>query len=224
MSDSSADIRRRFDGAYGAIYDGIVSRPAGLRAVSVGFGFDRVLPEIPRLVRAAYADTPTEPLLDVPCGALGSLAHGAEVEREADVVGVDLADVMLERARARIRELVPTFSVRAVHGDALELPFEAATFGAALSINGLHCLPDHAAFARSVARVLRPGGTFTLTTLVDRGTLHSRALTRMLRRAHILPIAPPTVAVLDELLDAAGFDVAEAIDGRLFVARRLVRR
>ncbi len=224
MTDAHDNIRRRFDGAYGAIYDGVVSRPAGLRAVSVGFGFDRVLPEIPRLVRVAYSDAPTEPLLDVPCGALGSLAHGVEVEREADVVGVDLADVMLDRARARIRELAPAFSVRPVHGDALELPFDDQEFGAALSINGLHCLPDHARLVQSVARVLRIGGTFTLTTLVDRGTRSGRGFFAAMRRAHILPITPPTQAVLDAMLDDAGFDVTEAVDGRMFVARRLVRR
>ena len=218
------NVRRRFDGAYGAIYDGLVSRPAGLRAVSAAFGFDRVLVEIPRLVRAAYGDAPGEELLDVPCGAFGSLAHGAEVARSADVVGVDLAEVMLDRARTRIRELAPAFSVRPVHGDALDLPFDDASFGAALSINGLHCLPDHAGFARSVARVLRPGGTFTLTTLVDRGTLHSRGVNAAFTRAHVLPRTPPRVEVLDDLLDAAGFDVTEALEGRVFVARRLVRR
>lgn len=217
-------IRHRFDGAYGAIYDGLISRPAGLRAVSVAFGMDRVLVAIPRLVRAAYGDAPDEQLLDVPCGAFGSLAHGAEVEREADVVGVDLADVMLERARRRIRAIAPPFSVRPVHGDALDLPFEVASFGAALSINGLHCLPDHARFAQSVARVLRPGATFTLTTLVDRGTLHSRGVNAAFERAHVLPVAPPAVDELDALLDAAGFGITEAIDGRVFVARRCVRR
>ncbi|MCW2921434.1 MAG: Ubiquinone/menaquinone biosynthesis methyl transferase [Thermoleophilia bacterium] len=224
MSDSRTNIQRRFDGAYGALYDGVVSRPAGLRVVSIGFGFDTVLPEIPRLVRAAYADAPTQPLLDVPCGAFGSLAHGAEVAREADVVGVDLADVMLDRARTRIRELAPAFSVQPVRGDALELPFDDESFGAALSINGLHCLPDHARFVQSVARVLQVGGTFTLTTLVDRGTRAGRGFFTAMRRAHILPITPPAQAALDAMLDETGFDVIEAVDGRMFVARRLVRR
>jgi ubiquinone/menaquinone biosynthesis C-methylase UbiE len=217
-------IRRRFDGAYGAIYDGLVSRPSGLRMVSVAFGMDRVLVEVPRLVRAAYADAPAESLLDVPCGAFGSLAHGAAVERSGRVIGVDLSEQMLARAGRRIAATNVAFTVEARQHDALELPFDDASFGAVLSINGLHCLPDHARFAQSVARVLRPGGTFTLTTLVDRGTLQSRGVNAIFGRAHVLPTTPPTVEALDSLLDAAGFDVVEALDGRVFVARRCVRR
>lgn len=217
-------IRRRFDGAYGTIYDGLVSRPAGLRLLSVAFGMDRVLLEIPRLVRAAYSDAPDERLLDVPCGAFGSLAHGARVQRSGRVIGVDLAEEMLARAGRRIANANVPYTIEARRHDALDIPFEDASFGAALSINGLHCLPDHARFARSVARVLRPGGTFTLTTLVDRGSLHSRGVNAVFERAHVLPTTPPTIDALDALLDAAGLDVAEAIDGRVFVARRCVRR
>ncbi len=224
MTPTTDRIRRRFDGSYGAFYDAIVSRPVGLRALSVAFGFDQVLIEVPRLVQAAYADAPDEPLLDVPCGALGSLAHGHKVERDAEVVGVDLAEGMLDRAKVRVRDLAPPFQVRTVHADALAPPFDDGSFGAALSINGLHCLPDHARFAQSVARILRPGGTFTLTTLVDHGSLHSRSVNAAFQRAHVLPVPPPTAEALDAMLDDAGFDVVDAVDGRVFVARRVIRR
>ncbi len=218
-------IRRRFDGAYGAIYDGLISRPAGLRAVSAAFGMDRVLVEIPRLVREAYADAPDERLLDVPCGAFGSFVHGRAVARSGRVIGVDLSEAMLRRGGRRLGGPIDgAYTVELRRGDALDLQFPDKSFGAVLSINGLHCLPDHARFAEGVARVLRPGGMFTLTTLVDRGTLHSRGVNAVFGRAHVLPTTPPTSDALDALLDAAGFDVAEAIDGRVFVARRCVRR
>lgn len=217
-------IRRRFDGAYGAIYDGLISRPAGLRAVSVVFGMDPVLVEIPRLVRAAYGDAPDERLLDVPCGAFGSLAHGAGIERTGRVIGVDLSEEMLTRAGRRIGVVDAPYTVEVRRHDALELPFGDASFGAVLSVNGLHCLPEHAGFVRSVARVVRPGGTFTLTTLVARDTLHSRGVNAVFGRAHVLPTTPPSVEQLDAMLDAAGFDVSETIDGRVFVARRCARR
>jgi ubiquinone/menaquinone biosynthesis C-methylase UbiE len=223
---ASDRIRRRFDGSYGVLYDGLVSRPAGLRMLSVAFGFDQVLVAIPRLVRDACGDAPAERLLDVPCGAFGSLAHGAGMERTGEVVGIDLAETMVSRARARVGTMAGglDFPVRVERGDALHLPFEDASFGAALSVNGLHCMPDHARFLAEVARVMRPGGSFTLTTLVDRGSLHSRSVNGALTRAHVLPGTPPSVEALDAMLDAAGFGVDERLDGRLFVARRCVRR
>ncbi len=217
-------ITRRFDGAYGSIYDAVVSRPVALRGVSFALGADNVLPRIPALVQQAFADAPGEPLLDVPCGAFGSLAHGATVDRAGTVVGLDLAEEMLARARARVREISTPFAIDVVHGDALDLPFDDASFGAVLSINGLHCMPDHVAFVHSVARVLRPGGTFTLTTLVDRPSLLSRTVNGAFHRAHVLPGPPPTPTRLDKLLDDAGLAITERIDGRVFVARRCLRR
>lgn len=213
-------VRRRFEGAYGAFYDSMVSRPAGLRMMGLGFGSQQPAASIGRLVRDAYADAPSEPLLDAPCGALSSLAHADGIERDGEVVGVDLATAMLDRAKRRLMQMEPQYPVRFVQADATDLPFGSGTFGAALSINGLHCIADPTSFVSEVARVLRPEGTFTFTTLVDADNAYSRAANAVFVRASVIPHVPLPVAELDDLLGAAGFEVFEARDGRALVARR----
>ncbi|MCW2926367.1 MAG: ubiquinone/menaquinone biosynthesis methyltransferase [Thermoleophilia bacterium] len=213
-------VTRRFEGAYGALYDSIVSRPAGLRVLGLAVGSGRAAGSIGRLARDAYSDARDEPLLDVPCGALSSLVHASSIDRRGEIVGLDLSPSMLARGRRRAADVAAGFPVRLVEGDALAMPFDADTFGAVLSINGLHCVTDPQRMVDEVARVLRPGGTFTFTSLVATGSLHSRTANAALARTHVIPGAPPSIRELDAFLEAAGFGVFERRDGRALVARR----
>ncbi|MFA1546492.1 class I SAM-dependent methyltransferase [Actinomadura chokoriensis] len=92
--------------------------------------------------------------LDIPCGG-GIAIHGTRH------VAADLSQIMLRRARRRTATLL--------QADLYALPFPTSTFDACLTYNGLHCLDDPATALRELARVLRPGGALTGTTLV-RGT------------------------------------------------------
>jgi ubiquinone/menaquinone biosynthesis C-methylase UbiE len=87
-------------------------------------------------------------LLDVGCGT-GSYAAGL-AELGWDVTGVDLSEDMLRRAAEK--------GVRTVHADAAALPFENATFDAAVSVFTNTDVDDLAAVVREIVRVLRPGG------------------------------------------------------------------
>ncbi len=95
-------------------------------------------------------------VLDVATGT-GKLAFA--VKRACpgcDVVGVDFAEPMLERAeaaRARLG-LEVAFGV----ADGTDLPFEAASFDAVTIGYGLRNFPDPAGGLREFRRVLRPGG------------------------------------------------------------------
>jgi SAM-dependent methyltransferase len=86
-------------------------------------------------------------LVDVGCGT-GSYA-AALAERGWDVTGVDISEDMLRLARAR--------GVHAVHADATSLPFEDASFDAAVSVFTNTDVDDVAAVVREIVRVLRPG-------------------------------------------------------------------
>ena len=86
-------------------------------------------------------------LLDVGCGT-GTYA-AALAELGWDVTGVDVSEDMLRRAAAR--------GVRTVHADASSLPFENASFDAAISVFTNTDLDDLAGGVREIARVLRPG-------------------------------------------------------------------
>jgi SAM-dependent methyltransferase len=84
--------------------------------------------------------------LDVGCGT--GLGTEAVAELGWSAVGVDLSEDMLETARGRGLEVV--------HGSATELPFDDATFDAAVSSQTHIDIDDFAAAMSETARVLRP--------------------------------------------------------------------
>jgi ubiquinone/menaquinone biosynthesis C-methylase UbiE len=95
-------------------------------------------------------------VLDVGCGT-GKLLRRANIYwPEAQLIGVDPANGMIEMAK----RLTPdaTFFT----GMAEVLPLEDASVDLALSTSSFHHWQDQAAGIREIARVLRPGGYFVL--------------------------------------------------------------
>jgi len=89
-------------------------------------------------------------LLDVGCGT-GSYATGFAA-LGWDYTGVDLSEDMLRRAEAK--------GARTVRANATALPFEDASFDAAVSIFTHTDLDDFAGVVREIVRVLRHGAPF----------------------------------------------------------------
>ncbi|MFT4513396.1 MAG: SAM-dependent methyltransferase [Planctomycetota bacterium] len=89
-------------------------------------------------------------VVDLGCGA-GFLAAWL-AERSDEVIGVDHSERMLAEARAN----VPGAEFR--QGELDALPLEDAEVHAAFANLVWHHLPDHAAAAREVHRIVRPGG------------------------------------------------------------------
>jgi SAM-dependent methyltransferase len=89
-------------------------------------------------------------ILDLGCGT--GVYSAALAERGWNVTGVDLSEDMLRRARER--------GVSVVRANATELPFEEASFDAAVSIFTHSDFEDFPAALREVARVLRTGAPF----------------------------------------------------------------
>jgi SAM-dependent methyltransferase len=106
---------------------------------------------------------PGERLVDVGCGAGGIALLAAR--RGADVVGLDLAPVLVESARVRAaaEELAATFEV----GDAERLPYGDGEFDVVVSTIGAMFAPDPRAVAAELARVCRPGGRLAFTAWVS---------------------------------------------------------
>jgi ubiquinone/menaquinone biosynthesis C-methylase UbiE len=102
---------------------------------------------------------PGERWLDVACGT-GAVAMRA-ARAGADVTGMDLSDVMIETARRRADEagLAISYDV----GDCESLPYSDASFDVLSSSVGAIFAPDHAAVARELVRVVRPGGRLGLS-------------------------------------------------------------
>jgi demethylmenaquinone methyltransferase/2-methoxy-6-polyprenyl-1,4-benzoquinol methylase len=108
---------------------------------------------------------PGDRVLDACCGT-GDLAVAARAAGAGDVVGLDFSEPMLERARRKAPEL------QWIQGDVLALPFEDASFDAAVVGFGIRNVADLEAGLRELRRVLRPGGRLGILEITTpRGAL-----------------------------------------------------
>ena len=132
-----------------ALYDAVA--PTILRPL-----FRRVADDV--AVALAGRDGPPASILEIGSGP-GEL--GLEIARrlpEAELVGADLAEAMVERATERARREGLLGRVRFELADAAALPMAAASFDAVVSTLSLHHWADPAAVFAEIGRVLRPGG------------------------------------------------------------------
>ncbi|WP_425260638.1 class I SAM-dependent methyltransferase [Rubrivivax sp. RP6-9] len=103
-----------------------------------------------------------EAVLDIACGTgVVATAAAEAVGPAGHVLGVDLADAMVQAARLRSRQLRQA-QTRFERMDAEQLALPDAGFDLALCALGLMYLPDPGAALRELRRVLRPGGRAVL--------------------------------------------------------------
>jgi demethylmenaquinone methyltransferase / 2-methoxy-6-polyprenyl-1,4-benzoquinol methylase len=146
--------------------------PGRLPAAEVRAMFDRIAPRYDLLNRAmtagldgrwrraaaAAADLAAgDRALDC-CTGTGDLALelAPRVTRLGRVVGLDFAEEMLGRARAKAE--ARGLPVEFVQGDALALPFDDGSFDAATVAFGIRNVSDLDGGLAEMARVVRPGG------------------------------------------------------------------
>ena len=100
-------------------------------------------------------------ILDVATGT-GDLAIAAVSTGAENIIGVDIADQMLEVGRKKIKaqHLDHTISLR--HGDSEALPFEANSFDAVTCAYGARNFENLDAGLKEMNRVLRTGGKLAI--------------------------------------------------------------
>jgi SAM-dependent methyltransferase len=113
---------------------------------------------------------PYDNLIDVGCGAgwLSSLI--AEQLPDGRVVGIDVSDEMIRRARRRNADRE---NVMSVVGEAEQIPWDAAFFDHAISVESAYYWPDPARALREIFRVLREGGSAWVAINYYRDNPHS---------------------------------------------------
>ena len=119
-----------------------------------------------RAVMRAVHLLPVEPVrvLDVGCGTARHTRDRALRFPRAEVIGLDVSPGMLAAARRRLGSNAP----RLVLADAAAIPLESGSVDLVTSTIAYHWLRDPAPALAEIRRVLRPGGTFVLATIVAR--------------------------------------------------------
>ncbi len=140
-----------------------------------------------RELRVGRGDT----FVDLGCGQ-GGPGLWVAGETGASVVGIDLSEVGIARAREHAQELGLADRARFEVGDIVATGLPEAGFDGAMSVDTLWAVPDKAGAIREIARVLKPGARFAFTTW---------------DRDRTPPGYPPPLGDHRPLLEQAGFAV-----------------
>ncbi|MDU0341219.1 class I SAM-dependent methyltransferase [Bosea rubneri] len=109
-------------------------------------------------IRALVPDLKGKRVVDLGCG-FGWFARWAREQDAEAVVGLDVSEKMIARARAQTSDAAITYEIADL--ETLELP--AAAFDFAYSALTFHYIADFGRLVRMLHRALRPGAQFVFT-------------------------------------------------------------
>ena len=147
----SAVVEQIYRSAFGADYPADAQPSAFYSATTL------------RLAVDALQLRPGHVVADLGCGHGGPGLWAAQ-QTGATLIGIDLSPAGIELARHRAAQLGLDRQARFQVGDLAATGLPDASCDAAMSLDVLPFVPDKAAAAREVARILRPGGRFAFTT------------------------------------------------------------
>jgi SAM-dependent methyltransferase/predicted alpha/beta hydrolase family esterase len=173
-------------------------------------------------LRAATGVRPRDRVLDIGCGGGQSTRDAARAAAPGSVLGVDISEELLDRARRRS-------AADGVHnaiyerGDAQVHPFPPASFDVIISRFGTMFFADPVAAFSNIARAARPGARLVMMVWQSEernewATAIQQALGASSPPAQLDPFSLAAAPAVESLLAAAGFidvvfaDVREPVD------------
>jgi SAM-dependent methyltransferase len=141
------------------VYESRLWRRSALLTVALGISFEREQEILLDAARPEAGDT----VLDLACGPGIYTRPFARRVPSGRVFGIDLSVPMLRYAARRVRE-EGLENVVLAHATALDVPLPAEACDVVHCGAALHLFPDVPRALAEVARVLKPGGRFTVAT------------------------------------------------------------
>ena len=145
--------------------DGAAAEPeydeAAIRFLGVMWGEGYLSPGGPAEVERVLAglDLKGKHILDFGCGAGGITLHIARTHAPAEIVGYDVEQPVIDRARAAAAARGLSSVVRFISSPPGRLPFDDDEFDVVFSKDAMMHVPDKEALFAELYRVLKPGGT-----------------------------------------------------------------
>jgi len=149
-------------------------------------------------------------VLDIGSGVGGPDIYIAE-KTGCRIMGIDISDVGIERARKFANDSGLSDRVTFHLGDGMEMPFPDSTFDAAISIDVMNVFKDKEGLFRQVTRVLKPGGIFAFLS----GTIDmpdDPEVIESMARGYLIPQYYDTVDNYKSKLKQTGFQVIEVTE------------
>jgi SAM-dependent methyltransferase len=173
-----------------------------------------------RLLVDGAAPRPGDRVADIGCGTGASTLAAAAMVQPGPVLGVDISEPLLDRARARA-EAAGLQNVDFLLTDAQTHRFQPAAFDVLISRFGMMFFEDPVAAFRNLGKALRPGGRMVFVAWAETAKNpwfqipQEAAIERLGAPPPVNPHAPGPLAFADasrvlELLRAAGLSQVRA--------------
>ena len=175
-------------------------------------GYDRGRdhgPEVLQLwmnvISAAVGAERINTILDLGCGT-GRFSEALAARFDAEVVGIDPSEKMLEQAQRKLRDS----RVRYEPGRAEAIPLPNDSVDLIFMSMSFHHFEDHALVARECRRVLRDGASAVLRTGTRERIPSYPYVEFFPESGPILKECLPTVAFIHEVFESAGFSTVSS--------------